>query len=109
MAEFDNLIKQIKQAAIDAVNAAGPAGFFVGKVLSTSPLKVKVDQKLILGKEQLTLSEAVIDHEVSVTVDWDNEKGNKTMKVHNALKIGDKIILARVQGGQTYIILSKAV
>ena len=75
MSEFDGLIKQIKQAALDAVNSAGPAGFYEGTVLSVSPLKV--DQKLILGKEQLVLARNVTNHEMSVDVDWEYEKGTK--------------------------------
>lgn len=109
LSEFDGLIKQIKQAALDAVNSAGPAGFYEGTVLSVSPLKVKVDQKLILGKEQLVLSRNVTNHEMSVYVDWEYEKGTKKIVIHNALKTGNKVILARIQGGQSYIILDKAV
>ena len=33
----------------------------------------------------------------------------KKIVIHNALKTGDKVILARIQGGQSYIILDKAV
>ena len=94
LSEFDGLIKQIKQAALDAVNSAGPAGFYEGTVLSVSPLKVKVDQKLILGKEQLVLARNVTNHEMSVDVDWEYEKGTKKIVIHNALKTGDKVILA---------------
>ena len=86
MSEFDGLIKQIKQAALDAVNSAGPAGFYEGTVLSVSPLKVKVDQKLILGKEQLVLARNVTNHEMSVDVDWEYEKGTKKIVIHNALE-----------------------
>ena len=33
--------------------------------------------------------------------------GKKTMTIHNALKIGDKVALLRKQGGQSYFILDR--
>lgn len=36
-----------------------------------------------------------------------NLKGEKILTVHNSLKINEKVILARVQGGQEYIIQDK--
>lgn len=34
-------------------------------------------------------------------------KANRTMTIHNALKIGDKVALLRKQGGQSYFILDR--
>ena len=109
MSDFNDLIKQIKQIAVDAVNAAGPAGFYEATVISAEPLKVQVDQKLILEKNQLILSRNVTTHEITVDVDWTTEKGTRKLTIQNGLKHGDKVILARVQGGQKYIILDKVV
>ena len=33
--------------------------------------------------------------------------GTKSLTIHNALKVGDKVILIQVQGGQRYIVLDK--
>lgn len=35
--------------------------------------------------------------------------GTKTIKMHNALKLGDMVMLLRMQGGQKYLILDKVV
>lgn len=109
MSEFDALIKQIKQAAVEAVEASKPAGIFCGKVISASPLKISIDQKLTLQKEQLILTGTVTDHEVRVKVDWDVEKGEKKIMLHKGLKAGEKVVLARMQGGQKYIVLDRMV
>ena len=33
--------------------------------------------------------------------------GTKTITIHNALKVGDKVVLLRKQGGQSYFILDR--
>ena len=82
----NDFIKIVKQAAIDAVNASNPVAVMFGKVLSTNPLKINVEQKMTLTKEQLVLTASI-----------------------GELQISDEIILLRMQGGQRFIILDKVV
>lgn len=140
MFNSDDLVKAIKKAAVEAVNASKPSNMVFGKVISIAPLKVKVDQKLILTEAQLVLSRNVTDYILSVTVDWETESeltthahdietesgssasftskevdlahkhkviGMKTITVHNALKIGEELILMQTAGGQKYIIIDR--
>jgi hypothetical protein len=93
----------IKKTAVDAVNASKPANMVFGKVISTSPLKIKIDQKLILTSAQLVLSKSVTNYRLSVTLDGNS----KTMTVNNALKNGEEVILMQVSGGQKYIVIDK--
>lgn len=103
MFNADDLLKMVKKAAVDAVNASKPANMVFGKVVSKKPLKIRIDQKLILGEAQLALSKRVTDYRLSVTID-----GNlKTITVHNALDIGEEVILMQVSGGQKYIVIDK--
>jgi hypothetical protein len=117
----------MQQIATAAMQASGPAGVLFGTVESVAPLKVRVEQKLLLGAAQLILTHSVVDYEVSMTVDHTTEEaaggsgdgayeahqhaytGKKTFKVHNALKTGDGVILLRLQGGQQFVVLDKAV
>ena len=96
MYNADDFLKMVKKAAVDAVNASKPANMVFGKVVSTSPLKIKIDQKLILGKAQLVLSKRVTDYRLSVTMDDEL----KTITVHNSLRVGEEVILMQVSGGQ---------
>jgi hypothetical protein len=66
--DSNDLVKLIKKAAVEAVYASKPANMFFGKVISESPLKIKVDQKLILTEAQLVLSRDVTDYEIIVTL-----------------------------------------
>lgn len=104
-----NLIQIIKKAAVEAVEASNPARVMYGTVLTDSPLKIKVDQKFILTKEFLILTKNVKDYETEATVNWtaDNITGRKKIIIHNALKVGDKVMLLQEQGGQKYIVLDK--
>lgn len=103
MYNADDLLKMIKKAAVQAVNASKPANVVFGKVISVSPLKIKVDQKLILGKSQLALSRTVTNYRLSVTKNDNLE----TIMVHNALQMGEEVILAQVSGGQKYIVIDR--
>ena len=103
MYNADDFLKMVKKAAIEAVNASKPANIVFGKVISASPLKIKIDQKLILTSAQLVLSKSVTNYRLSVTLDGDS----KTMTVNNALKIGEEVIMMQVSGGQKYIVIDK--
>lgn len=103
MYSTDDLVKMIKKAAVQAVNASKPVNVVFGKVISASPLKIKIDQKLLLGSAQIVLPRSVTDYRLSVTVD--NE--TKSVTVRNALKVGEEIILLQVSGGQKYIVIDR--
>ena len=68
-----DFIKIMKQAALDAVNAAKPVEVCFGKVTSKKPLKILVEQKMTLGEKQLVLSRNVTTFTTEVTVDWKSE------------------------------------
>lgn len=86
MPDYSGLVRAIKQAGTEAVDAGNPVTICYGKVISISPLKVKVDQKMTLGSAQITLAKRVVD---------------------DALMTGDDVIMLRQQGGQKYIIIDK--
>ena len=68
-----NLIELIKQAAVEAVNASNPAAFYFGTVKTTSPLVINVEQKMDLSEEFLILTNAVKDHEVDMTFNFETD------------------------------------
>ena len=99
MADFTGLIESMKKAALDAVNASKPMKIVFGCVESAAPLVVGVDQKLRLEARQLVLPRWLTDFEL--------ETGHETLKVYNALREGDDVILLQMQGGQRYIVLDR--
>lgn len=114
-------LESVKRAAVEAVLAGKPFAFVTGKVTSTSPLKVRVDQKLELTEAQLILTNAVRDFTVNMTVEHETEEtsgaafashkhaytGLKSYRVHLALKEGEHVIMLRTDGGQKFIILDR--
>jgi sortase (surface protein transpeptidase) len=127
MHNMSDITMLIKKAALDAVNEAKPTSIVFGQVTGINPLKISIDQKLILTSEQLILTNNVRDYNVEMTVDHFTESssggsgessfashnhaysGKKTFMVHNGLVIGDQVIMIQVQGGQKFIILEKVV
>lgn len=110
----NELVAVLKKAALDAVEASKPVNVYFGKVLSAVPLKINVEQKMILGEKQLVLSRNVTNFTTMVTVDWLTEgsqsahthkiTGQKKITVHNGLVDGEKVILIRQQEGQKFIV-----
>lgn len=102
-----------------------------GRVTSVSPLVITLDSKKPLPAAFLTLTNAVKDHVVDITVSWQTEedkhkhgngndgqdttevthkhqiKGRKRITVHNGLTLGERVILLRKRGGQDYIVLDR--
>lgn len=128
LADMVELMKTIKKAAVDAVNASKPVEICFGKVTSVSPLKILVEQKMTLGKEQLVLTRNVTDYKTYITggnvqdyyYTGSNLSGSAPVSpshvhaigkvqitVHNGLVVGDEVILLRQQGGQKYIVVDK--
>ena len=132
--DINELVRLVKQAAVEAVRADAPMAVCYGTVLSTAPLKIQVDQKKILGTAQLILTDTVRDYNVEMSTIEDTGKGlgphytedesggsgdaafaahehkyqgRKKWRVHNALKAGEKVILLRCDGGQKYVVLDK--
>ena len=129
--DINQLVRSVKQAAIEAVKADGPMGVCYGTV---TPLEITTDQKLVLSETQLILTNAVRDFTVEMTVDHVTEsishghpvvdtytgggsatavehshpyKGRKSFRVHLGLKKDEKVTLLRCDGGQQYIVLDR--
>ena len=75
MHDSNDLVKLIKRAAIDAVNASKPCNLVFGTVTSISPLQINVEQKMTLGSAQIVLSRNVTDYKVKIDIDAETENG----------------------------------
>mgnify|MGYP001069769087 CR=1 FL=1 len=109
-------LEAVKRAAVEAVDAKKPVLVLFGTVISDSPLKIQVEQKLTLGEKQLVLCRDVTDYKVEMTVDHFTEitdnhrhpyKGRKKFLVHNKLKAGEQVVLLRIQGGKKFLVVDR--
>lgn len=73
MSDTNDLLKIIKQAAIEAIEASKPVNMVFGTVISTSPLQIQIEQKLTLSSDQLVLSRNVTNYQTSIYVDMDTD------------------------------------
>ena len=76
------LLKTIKRAAVEAVEAGEPAAPFVGTVVSERPLLVRLNQRLTLPGRRLLILDGL-----------------------DAPREGDRLALLRFVGGQQYLVL----
>ena len=127
LAEANGLVEAVKRAARDERESSKPVNVYFGEVISRAPLKINVEQKMVLGESQLVLARNVTDYMTMVTVQWTTEAGAllsdgqtvvspahvheiggaRSMMVHNGLVIGDQVILIRQQGGQKFIVADR--
>ena len=113
---------------MEAVRASKPTEVTRGKVVSTEPMQIMVDQKITLGELQIDCGEAMEEYmaeteleigemDLDLTMEIDGKtvaakvkgigKMIGKMKVRRSLDVGDEVILVRQQGGQKYIMYDK--
>ena len=125
------LVSKIAKICENANHSSAPVNVIFGKVVSTKPLKIQTEQKEILDEDFLILTDSVRDYKTQISFDnpdikqvfttWDmpekmessqskiafKKKIKHDITVYNALKIGEGVILIRVQGGQDFIVLGR--
>ena len=126
------LIEIIKRSAIEAIESRKPCDLRYGTVISTSPLKVRVTPQFVIPQSMLIVPQYLTDYEIEATIkpeyNWttkDQSGGEnaaefashnhdiyfekKKIKMHGALKVGDKVVMVRQAGGQNFLILDRLV
>ena len=128
------VLEAMKQMSVDAQNSQKPTIILFGQVISTKPLQIFVNQKQTIKEDALILTHAVKDYEVDIEVshytvndnflitmhdhpnvmedDFDSHhkhayRGRKKIKIYNGLKVGEKVIMVRQNGGSRYIVLDR--
>lgn len=128
---YPSLGQSMREIAKRTQQGSAPMQVSFGVVVSTSPLQIRIDQKIVLSDEFLILTNAVKDHAVDITVSWQTVenthkhgngnqgkptdetthkhdiKGRKKIIIHNGLTVGEKVILLRQHGGQKYVVIDR--
>lgn len=126
------ILEIVKKAAIEAVEAGKPSDLKYGTVISENPVKVRITNQFIIPQSMLIIPQYLTDYEIEVTIKPDynwhtqNKSGGteeasyashnhdiyferKKIKIHGALKLGDKVVMIRQAGGQHFLILDRLV
>ena len=119
------LVSTLQKLVAQTNNAMKPTDYCLGVVETVAPLSIRIDQKDILTEEFLILTDLVRDFSVDITVSHTTENraggggdaefashnhdytGRKKIIVHNALSVGESVILIQQAGGQEFIVLSR--
>ena len=84
------LVELIKKISAETIENNKPVAVIYGTVIGIKPLKIQIEQKLLLIEKDLVLTDNVQDFETGATV-----------------KVGEKVILLREQKGQKYVVLNR--
>lgn len=105
MHDANDFVRAIQQVS-NGVNEAGyPADVMSGTVITSAPLKIKVEQRFDIASAQLIVPEHLTDRIVEVEIDG----AHRTMKIYDGLKIGQQVVLIRQQGGQKFLVADRVV
>ncbi len=107
MRDHGDLVRIIKRMVKETVENEKPTRVMYGKVISTNPLKVNIEQRMVLDKNFLVLSDRLTRKSTRIRIPSTNDQVDVVFD--NSLKVNDKVILLREQGGQKFIILDKVV
>lgn len=99
MGNVAELARRIKRMSMKQTELSD---MLFGKVISTSPLTIQIDPKLILTEEFLVLSETVRGLTIPVEVD-----GKKGTAVYHPLAVGDTVKLMRISQGKKYYVIER--
>ncbi|NQX48626.1 DUF2577 domain-containing protein [Paenibacillus tritici] len=91
----------IKQASLGAVSNTNPVAFSYGTVILAQPLQIQVEQRFILSGPALVVLESVMESSAVVE--------GREILLRRGLEAGDRVLLVRMQGGQSYIVLDRLV
>lgn len=126
MRDSDDLVFLIKNIIKNTIDNMQPTNMVYGEVKGINPLQIEIDQKIILTDLQLILSRNVTEWIEEIEIDWThtkhhhnfngdgsvvdsdtNLKGIYQIKHKNGLKVGEKVILIMLAGGQQYLVLDR--
>lgn len=130
------LVEIMKIAAMDAYQAGKPMTIMYADVTAVDPLEITINPSITLKEAdgQIKLARQVTDYDTSISlIDpaddgdtvWRTEEkgggsgevsyeshyhditGKHRITVHNKLKVGEKVILVRMQGGKEYLVIDR--
>lgn len=102
MSAMDYLAERIAELAERTQERAESVDFMFGAVQTEKPLSVQVEQRLVLPEEMLHLTAAVVD-----LVAEEDDEGNVIYVPKHNLVVGERVLLARVRGGEAYVVLNR--
>lgn len=99
------LSNTIKQIAGETGEANNPVRLLDADVVSQAPLRIRLrkNDKLVLPEERFIIPEKLTDYTVTVRT----PRGTETQTIMGALKIGDELVVASLQGGGRYFIMDR--
>ncbi|KAE9633709.1 DUF2577 domain-containing protein [Defluviitalea raffinosedens] len=127
-----DMVKLIKKAGMQAMEQGAPVNILLGTVTQVNPLVISVDQKFPITGEFLYLTDNVRDYKTKLSFDnpsvkhvvkdytMQDEEGTNykiafqdkainDVTIYNGLKVGERVLLLRVQGGQKFVVLNRVV
>lgn len=106
---MDKLLHVIKKINHKQISATEMADFVLGTVVSVSPLRVQVSDRITLDEDMLLFSELVLEKKVNLKHKHnDSQEALETViTIQEGIKQGDTLQLIKLSAGQLFLIISK--
>lgn len=97
-----NLVMTIKEIVSKVLDSYPMPDFVTGAVISTKPMKIKLNDKMILEEIHLYMATSIIgDFPTKVNT----KDGIAIGTTNHNLKVGDHVLLGRFKNGENFVIL----
>lgn len=125
-----SLYQVLSRIAKQTMESQKPCDYLVGTVVAVDPIEIKISNSLTIDEDFIDFARAVTDYEVEISISdsWSTEntsggssygafdshkhdiKGSKkTIKIHNALEVGEKVLMIQKAKGQKYTVIDRVV
>ncbi|MFC4805463.1 DUF2577 domain-containing protein [Filifactor villosus] len=106
---MDKLLHVIKKINHKQISATELADFVLGTVVSVSPLRVQVSDRITLDEDMLLFSELVLEKKVNLKHKHNDshEALETVITIQEGIKQGDTLQLIKLSAGQLFLIISK--
>lgn len=91
-----DIIQAVQKTVMKTMGDSKPSGVYYGVVISVSPLKINIDQKLVLTEEFIVLGRYITEFSTDYMIEGETWHG---------LRKNDELLLIREQGGQRYYVV----
>jgi Protein of unknown function (DUF2577) len=101
------VIQTIKKIALEAVQAESPLRLVEATIVSPPPdiqIRLKNNPKLVIPSDIISIAEHLTRHKRQIRVNGGTVQEYEFM---DELKTGDKVMVAAIQGGQSFFIIDR--
>lgn len=107
-----DIYEAVKNAVFQVLRSKEFCDMELGEIISLKPMKIKLTDRIVLNENQIMLTDAVTEKTINIAhkhEETEDVRFPTPIVVRDGLKVGEKVLLLKVQSGQTYVVISRII